>query len=70
MPSFTYTTQSQVRAAFWEAHPQFRKRPAPAGTRWPQNAYNTDTRCAFVNWVDSLARDGAISAALADRVTL
>lgn len=66
----TYTTQAQIRAAFWNTHPQFHKRPAAPGYRWPQNTYNTDTRCAFVDFVDSLARNGEISAALADRATL
>jgi hypothetical protein len=63
-----FTTQKQVRSAFWaefEARPdyvpQFRK---------PQNQCPTDTRCAFVDYVDSLARDGQISEALAERVTL
>ena len=59
----TYTTQAQVRAAFWEAHPY-----ADAKTRCGD--YKTDTRCAFVDYVDALCRNGDISDALAQRVTL
>jgi len=32
--------------------------------------HNTDTRCAFVDYVDMLARSGEISESLAQRVTL
>lgn len=35
-----------------------------------QNEYPADTRMAFVDYVDSLARSGDISEALAGRVTL
>lgn len=61
------TTQKQIRAAFWEAHPQWRRIPKFARTLMD---YPTDTRCAFVDFVDSLARSGEISEALAQRVTL
>ena len=64
----TYTNQQQIRRAFWDEFesrpdyvPQFRK---------PQNRCPTDTRVAFVEFVDMLARDGTISEALAQRVTL
>jgi hypothetical protein len=67
----TYTTQAQVRAAFWDAHDGM-----PHITRCKVNPhkrgsdYNADTRCAFVDYVDMLARNGDISDALAQRVTL
>jgi hypothetical protein len=32
--------------------------------------YRTDTRCAFVDFLDALHRDGQISDALADRAKL
>lgn len=69
---YFYTTQKQVRKAFWEAHasnPDISPRRITnyAGT-WKM--HNTDTRCAFVDWVDFLARDGQISEALANKVTL
>jgi hypothetical protein len=62
----TYTTQAQVRAAFWEAHPNASREMVKGFER----CYVCDTRCAFVDFVDHLARDGHISEALASRVTL
>jgi len=57
-------TIAEVRQAFWNAHHFVRH----AG--WTQNLYPTDTRVEFVDFVDSLARDGTITEALAQRVTL
>jgi hypothetical protein len=65
----TYTAQREVRAAFWEAHPDAERKKTPDysgnGTM-----HVTDTRCAFSDYVDSLSRNGEISQALAERVTL
>lgn len=61
----TYTTESQVRSAFWASHPQYTR---VRGKR--QNDYCADIRCAWVDYVDYLARSGEISESLADRVTL
>lgn len=59
-----FTTQGQVRKAFWQGAPGvIRKRLA-------NGDYPTDTRCEFVDFVDMLARDGHISEDLAKRVTL
>lgn len=58
------TTQKQIRASFWEAHPDARCKRGRDGD------YLTDTRVAFVDYVDMLQRDGQISEALASRVTL
>ena len=66
------TTQKQVRAAFWRDH----KGISGITPRRIRNyrgdglMHNTDTRVAFVDYVDMLARDGHISEALARRVTL
>jgi hypothetical protein len=64
-----YTTQKQIRAAFWKAHPDLPRRKIPDysgnGTM-----HVTDTRCAFSDFVDYLSRNGQISESLADRVTL
>jgi hypothetical protein len=70
----TYTTQKQIRAAFWEAHPTANRKKYPARD-WTredksQRDYCTDTRCAFVDFVDYLSRDGIISDQLASRATL
>lgn len=64
-----YTTQRELRRAFWEAHPDLPRRKirnySGHGTMYP-----TDTRCAWCDWIDSLQKSGLISAALADRATL
>lgn len=66
-----YTNQKQVRAAFWEAFPHFDEQARAAGIRSKsQNHHCATVRCSFVDFVDSLARDGQISEALAQRVTL
>ena len=68
------TTQKQIRAAFWNAHPTADRRRYPARdwTREDNTSrdYCTDTRCAFVDFVDHLARSGEITETLAQRVTL
>ena len=68
------TNQKQIRAAFWAAHPDAPRRRYRYS--WNHNdktaelVYPIDTRCAFVDFLDRLARDGEISQALADRATL
>lgn len=65
------TTQKQVRAAFWRDHPSFDHQCREAGIRSKrQNEHCATLRLAFVDYVDSLARSGQISEALAGRVTL
>lgn len=68
------TTQKQIRAAFWAAHPTAdRKRyPERDWTREDKTRrdYCTDTRVAFVDFLDALHRAGEISDALAQRATL
>lgn len=60
------TTQTQVRDAFWLTFFVEGKPREYRGKR--QNDLPTDVRCAFVDFVDSLARSGEISATLAHRV--
>lgn len=70
------TTQKQVRAAFWEAwrSGQFEglnvtpKRIANFSGNGKM--HNTDTRCAFCDFVDSLNKDGQLKEGLVERVTL
>lgn len=68
------TNQKQIRAAFWEAFPDLpRRRYRYSPNRNDKTAelvYPIDTRCAFVDFLDQLQRDGIISEALADRATL
>ena len=66
-----YTTQRQVRRAFWDAHPGMEQAAREAGTLTKgQNAQGTNIRVAFAEYVDLLSRDRQINEALADRVTL
>lgn len=65
------TTQKEVRAAFWEQHPHFDEQARAAGIRSKrQNEHCATVRCAFVDFVDALQKNGEISEALARRVTL
>ena len=68
------TNQKQIRAAFWEAHPTANRKKYPARdwTREDKSRrdYCTDTRCAFVDFVDYLHRSEIISDQLANRATL
>lgn len=70
------TTQKQVRQAFWAAW----REGAFSGmdvtprriTNYSGNGkmHNTDTRCAFVDWLDGMEKSGEVSQELAERVTL
>jgi hypothetical protein len=65
------TNQKQIRAAFWDAYPHLAEQAREAGILTkPQNFHCATVRCTFVDYVDSLQRDGSISDALAERVTL
>jgi hypothetical protein len=68
------TNQKQIRAAFWEAFPDLpRRRYRYSWNRNDKKAelvFPVDTRCAFVDFVDSLHRSGIISDQLANRATL
>lgn len=70
----TYTTQKQIRAAFWETFPDLpRRRYRYSPNRSDKAAplvYPIDTRCAFVDFIDHLEKSGQIAPDLADRATL
>lgn len=76
--TYPITTQKALRAAFWEAHPQLHRALPCSLTRngrvfripKTQNEHPTDTRVAFVDFIDCLCRSGQISEALAQRATL
>lgn len=61
-------TQADVRNAFWLTYFVEGKPRRFYGKT--QNELPTDLRCAFVDFVDHLAREGTISERLANRVTL
>lgn len=66
--TYAYTTQRRVRSAFWHEHCNIFQQPMPR--KLSNGDYPTDIRCAFVDYVDGLQKSGAISEALAHRVTL
>ena len=65
------TTQKQIRALFWQNNPDLDQRARAMRTRSKsQNHQDCDTRMAFCDFVDTLAKCSAISAELADRAAL
>ena len=68
MATDTITTQTKLRRAFWEQHPTASRKRIDYGTLG--RTWECDTRCAFVDFVDSLHRSGVISDRLAQRATL
>lgn len=72
------TTQKQLRDAFWEAHPQFKRGVKRIGTKdgraiyapKKQNDYPADVRMAWCDFVESMNRNGEISDDLTERATL
>ena len=62
---YEFTTQKQIRAAFWQGVPKYQKISG-----WTQNDYKTLIRCEFVEFVDMLERDSLISESLANKTTL
>ena len=69
---YRITTQQQVRAEFWREHKGVQGVTPRRITDYSGNGkmYNTDTRCAFADFVDYLSKAGDISQELAQRVTL
>ena len=65
--TYTYTNQKQIRAAFREQFPHldFSRHSKNESYR-----YCADTRMAFCDFIESLARNNEISDALAHRATL
>lgn len=76
MPRVIYTTQEQVRKAFWAAVDEGAYDSLDVTRKRFKNysgngtMHNTDTRCAFVDFIDSLSKSGELSEGLAERVTL
>lgn len=60
---YRITSQRQILAEFWRVHPDLSRRRIGAD-------YPTDTRVAFVDFIDFLERNGEISDKLAQRATL
>lgn len=60
-------TLSELRASFWDCHPEFAHH---FRAKKRQNQYVCDVRVAWVDFVDSLSKDGTISEKLANRAIL
>jgi hypothetical protein len=71
-----YTTQRQVRRAFWQAWREGMFQGLNVTPRKITNysgngkMHNTDTRVAFCDWLDFQQKDGQLADGLAERVTL
>lgn len=63
------TTQKELRRLFWETFPTLSRKKITSYDG-KGKMYCTDTRCAWVDWIDSMSKDGQISQALAERATL
>ena len=64
---YAFTTQKQIRTAFWQGLPHLRSQYKCGRT---QNEYNATIRCEFVEFIDMLQKDAIISESLANRATL
>lgn len=66
---YQITTQKELRREFWRTFPTLPKKRIKDYSG-EGLMYTTDTRCAFVDWVDMLSKDGTISQELAERAEL
>ena len=57
--------QSQLRAAFWQAFPQFQRRRGAT-----QNDYKTDIRVTWCDFIEAARSNGEITDRVAERATL
>ena len=64
-------TIKEIRKAFWATFPELDKQARKNKTRSKRQNFQTcTTRCAFVDFVDSLARSGDITSKQANNATL
>lgn len=59
------TTQKELRAAFWESHPEYGRYEGRK-----QNECPASVRLTWCDFVEHMHRSGEISDSLADRATL
>lgn len=65
------TNQKQLRAAFWAENPELEEKSRKLKVFGKsQNSHPCDTRMAWVDFVDMMAKNGQISSKLAQRATL
>ena len=60
-------SQKELREYFWACYPEYQP---DFRTRKRQNDYKCDIRCAWVDLVDTVRREGKITEKLANRATL
>lgn len=63
------TSQAAIRAEFWRENPHLPRRKI-RDYSGKGKMHSTDTRCAFVDFVDYLERNSDISSDMANKVTL
>lgn len=63
------TTQKEIRRLFWETCPNLQRKKI-TDYSGKGKMHVTDTRCAFVEFVDILRRDGQITGKMANNITL
>jgi hypothetical protein len=66
------TTQRELRREFWRRFGGVKGISKRKIKDYGGNGtmYNTDTRCAFVDWLDDLSKSGQVSDKLASNATL
>jgi len=65
------TTQKELRKQFWQQHPELTGRMRTRCVSYGDTkTFPTDTRCAFVDWLDQLHRNNEVASDLASRATL
>lgn len=70
MPPYLYNTEAELRDAFWADNGDLVCRVNSSGEPLRQNRQPATTRTAWVDWLDSVARNGMISDELAQSATL
>jgi hypothetical protein len=62
-------TKRELRALFWEDNPHLDRKKIK-DYKGDGHMYCTNTRCEFVNWVDSMHRSGRMTDKQAQNITL
>lgn len=60
----------QVRQLFWESFGFNKEKEYKIKRLRPQKDFRTDVRCAFVDYIDNLSKNGEISEKTAFEITL
>jgi hypothetical protein len=72
MSQSRFEDEDDVIAAFWQQYEHLPgiSRKKITNYKGDGTMYDTDTRCAFVEFIDALSKDGSISSEMADTITL